>query len=196
VVNENAPAPAPVDYQWDFTFDPDKGWITSGFQHSPTEQYVDNNAHGPLAFIPQNLPVGLDDFGWMFAIGGLAVALTLGICSRLAGWGGLALNVMLWFSAFPPSNNPIFDTTHFTLAFTIFLLMWLQLRTIGASAAGGAPIPPRCCTDPSARNADLCGLGAPPRHWLGVYGRGCEVSWSYPAVRVAMGLAENRSDRC
>jgi thiosulfate dehydrogenase [quinone] large subunit len=126
VVNENAPAPAPVQYRWNFTFDPDNGWITSGFEHSPTEQYVDNNTHGPLAFIPQNLPVGLDDFGWMFATGGLAVALTLGICSRIAGWGGLALNVMIWFAAFPPANNPIFDTTHFMLAFTIFLLMWLH----------------------------------------------------------------------
>jgi thiosulfate dehydrogenase [quinone] large subunit len=45
----------------------DNGWITSAFEHSPTEGYIDNNSHGPLAFIPQNLPVGLDDFGWMFA---------------------------------------------------------------------------------------------------------------------------------
>jgi hypothetical protein len=25
-----------------------------------------------------------------------------------------------------PSNNPVFDTTHFLLGFTIFLLMWLH----------------------------------------------------------------------
>jgi hypothetical protein len=31
-----------------------------------------------LAFIVQNLPQGLDDFGWMFAIGGLGIALTSG----------------------------------------------------------------------------------------------------------------------
>lgn len=125
-VNGDTAAPAPVEYHWNFTVDTDQGWITSGFTHSPTEAYVDNNTHGPLAFIPQNLPVGLDDFGWMFAIGGLGIALTFGIASRIAGWGGLLLNIMIWFSMFPPSNNPIFDAEHFTLAFVIFLLMWIN----------------------------------------------------------------------
>src|SRR5262245_23301518 len=112
IVNNGAAASEPVEYHWDFEFEPDDGWITSGFTKSPTEAYVDNNSHGPLAFIPQNLPVGLDDFGWMFAIGGLGIALTLGICSRIAGWGGFLLNIMLWFSTFPPSTNPIFDAEH------------------------------------------------------------------------------------
>jgi thiosulfate dehydrogenase [quinone] large subunit len=126
VVNNDAAAPKQVEYRWDFSVNTDDGWITSGFTKSPTEAYVDNNAHGPLAFIPQNLPVGLDDFGWMFAIGGLGIALTFGICSRIAGWGGLALNVMIWFASFPPSTNPIFDAEHFMFAFIIFLLMWLN----------------------------------------------------------------------
>jgi thiosulfate dehydrogenase [quinone] large subunit len=62
----------------------------------------------------------------MFAIGGLGIALTFGIAARIAGWGGLLLNIMIWFSMFPPSNNPIFDAEHFTLAFVIFLLMWIN----------------------------------------------------------------------
>jgi hypothetical protein len=33
----------------------------------------------------QRLPTGVDDFGWIFALGGLGIALTLGICSRIAG---------------------------------------------------------------------------------------------------------------
>ncbi len=126
VVDNNAPAPQEVQYHWSFDVEPDDGWITSGFTKSPTEAYVDNNTHGPLAFIPQNLPVGLDDFGWIFALGGLGLALTFGFCSRIAGWGGFALNIMIWFSGFPPSTNPIIDGEHMAFAFSILLLMWIQ----------------------------------------------------------------------
>jgi thiosulfate dehydrogenase [quinone] large subunit len=126
IVNQDAPAPAAVNYQWHFSYDSNNGWISSGFTHSPTEKYVDNNTDGPLAFIPQNLPVGLDDFGWIFALGGLGIALTFGICSRIAGWGALAMNIMIWFSVFPPSTNPVIDAEHFMFAFVIFLLMWLH----------------------------------------------------------------------
>lgn len=122
----DAAAPAPVVYRWTFSYDADKGWISSGFKHSPTEAYVDKNAHGPLAFIPQKLPVGVDDFGWIFALGGLGIALTFGLFSRIAGWGGFALNIMIWFSGFPPSTNPIIDGEHMAFAFSILLLMWIQ----------------------------------------------------------------------
>jgi thiosulfate dehydrogenase (quinone) large subunit len=64
-------------YAWHFSYDADNGWISSGFSSSPTQGYVDS-LEGPVAFIPQELPVGLVDFGWMFAIGGLVIALTLG----------------------------------------------------------------------------------------------------------------------
>ena len=126
IVNQSAPSPTEVQYHWDFNYDADNGWITSGFKHSPTEGYVDNNTHGPLAPVVQNLPTGLVDFMWIFAIGGLGIALMLGICSRIAGWGGLILNLMIWFSVFPPSTNPVIDAEHFMFAFTIFLLMWLH----------------------------------------------------------------------
>jgi thiosulfate dehydrogenase [quinone] large subunit len=114
-----------AEYAWHFDYDADAGWISSGFKSSPTEGYI-GGTDGPLAFIPQELPTGVTDFGWIFAIGGLGIALTLGICSRIAGWGGFALNVLIWFAAFPPSNNPIFDAEHFMFAFILLLLMWLQ----------------------------------------------------------------------
>jgi thiosulfate dehydrogenase (quinone) large subunit len=126
VVNQSAPSPTEVQYDWHIGYDADSGWISSGFSHSPTAGYIDNNTHGPLAPIEQNLPDGLVDFMWIFAIGGLGIALMLGICSRIAGWGGLLLNVMIWFSVFPPSTNPVIDAEHFMFAFVIFLLMWLH----------------------------------------------------------------------
>jgi thiosulfate dehydrogenase [quinone] large subunit len=117
--------PDAVEYGWYFSYDADDGWISSGFSHSPTAGYIDR-AHGPTAPIIQALPTGVTDFGWMFAIGGLGVALTLGVFSRIAGWGGLILNLLIWFAGFPPSSNPLLDGEHMAFALSIFLLMWLQ----------------------------------------------------------------------
>ncbi|HUJ66741.1 MAG TPA: hypothetical protein VLX59_14445 [Acidimicrobiales bacterium] len=114
-----------VSYGWHFSYDTSMGWITSGFTHSPTASFI-GGTHGPLAFIPQNLPTGVDDFGWMFAIGGLGVALTFGICMRIAGIGGFLLNILIWFSSFPPNGNPIIDGEHVAFAFSILLLMFLH----------------------------------------------------------------------
>jgi len=112
-------------YGWHFSYDSSLGWISSGFSHSPTSAYI-GSTHGPLAFIVRNLPQGLDDFGWMFAIAGLGIALTFGIFMRIAGWGGLALNILIWFSGFPPGSNPFIDGTHTIYALLILLLMFLH----------------------------------------------------------------------
>jgi hypothetical protein len=97
-------------YGWHFSFDSSLGWVSSGFTHSPTASYI-GSTHRPLAFIVQNLPQGLDDFGWMFAIGGLGVALTLGICMRIAGWGGFALNVLIRRNV-PITASPVSPRPH------------------------------------------------------------------------------------
>jgi thiosulfate dehydrogenase [quinone] large subunit len=124
----NTAAPAagqPTSYGWHFTYDASDGWISSGFSHSPTAGYI-GNTHGPLAFIPKDLPTGLDDLGWMVAIAGLGVALTLGIGMYVAGIGGFLLNILLWFSTFPPNGNPIIDGTHTIYALLLLLLMFLH----------------------------------------------------------------------
>jgi thiosulfate dehydrogenase [quinone] large subunit len=123
---QNADPPgSATNYGWHFTYDSSMGWITSGFKHSPTAGFV-SILHGPLAFIPQKLPTGVDDFFWVFAIAGLGFALTLGILMRIAGWGGFALNILLWFCLFPPDNNPILDGEHMAFAFGILLLMFVH----------------------------------------------------------------------
>jgi thiosulfate dehydrogenase [quinone] large subunit len=122
----DAPAGTKTTYEWTFGYDSSKGWVSSGFDYSPTEAFIDNNLHGPLAEIPQKLPTGVDDFMWMFALGGLGIGLTLGIGSNLAGWGGFGLNMLVWLSTFPPSTNPIIDGEHTVFALALLLLMYLQ----------------------------------------------------------------------
>ncbi len=119
-------APATVEYRWTFSYDADKGWISSGFEHSPSEAYLTKNMHGHIGAILTDLPTGLCDFGWILALGGLGIALTFGVFSRIAGWGGFALNLIIWFGAFPPSTNPIIDGEHMAFAFSILLLMYIQ----------------------------------------------------------------------
>jgi thiosulfate dehydrogenase [quinone] large subunit len=126
--NTTNPDAAHPSYGWHFSYDASKGWISSGFNHSPTAAFV-GTLHGPLAFIPRKLPTGVVDAGWMVAIGGLGIALTLGIAMTIAGWGGFLLNVIIWFSAFPPQNNPVLDGEHMAFAFGILLLMFLQAGT-------------------------------------------------------------------
>jgi thiosulfate dehydrogenase [quinone] large subunit len=123
--NSKTDSAGQTTYGWHFTYNANKGWITSGFSHSPTGQYV-GNTHGPLAFIPKNLSTGVDDIGWMLAIGGLGIALTLGVFMNIAGVGGFLLNILLWFSTFPPSGNPIIDGTHTIYALVLLLLMLLH----------------------------------------------------------------------
>jgi thiosulfate dehydrogenase [quinone] large subunit len=122
----NSAAPAEVEYRWSFGYDADKGWISSGFSHSPTEGYIEKNVHGPVGEVLEALPTGVTDFGWMFALAGLGIALTFGLFSRIAGWGGLILNLMIWFAAFPPSSNPLIDAEHMAFGLAILLLMWIQ----------------------------------------------------------------------
>jgi thiosulfate dehydrogenase [quinone] large subunit len=123
--NSTTSATGVTSYGWHFAYDSHAGWITSGFKTSPTAGFV-STLHGPLAFIPQKLPTGLDDFLWIFALAGLGIGLTLGIFMYLAGWGGFALNVLLWFSLFPPVNNPVIDGEHMAFGVGILLLMLLH----------------------------------------------------------------------
>ena len=128
IVYKNTEPAAPgaeVTYGWHFDYQADAGWISSGFKHSPTEAYV-GKAHGPTAFLIQGLPTGVDDFGWIFAVGGLGIALTLGIGMKIAGWGGFLLNMIIWFAGFPPTSNPLLDGEHMAFALSILLLMYLR----------------------------------------------------------------------
>lgn len=112
-------------YGWFFSFDASKGWISSGFQHSPTSGFI-GGLHGLASPVLQALPTGLVDFCWMFALAGLGIGLTLGICMRIAAWGGFILNVVIWLGGLPPATNPLIDAEHMAFAFGLLLMMYLQ----------------------------------------------------------------------
>jgi thiosulfate dehydrogenase [quinone] large subunit len=114
-----------VSYGWHFSYNTSMGWISSGFTHSPTAAFI-SSTHGPLAAIAQNLPKSVDNFGWMFALAGLSIALILGICMRIAAWGGFLLNIIIWFSLLPPAGNPVIDGKHMAFAFSLLLLAFLH----------------------------------------------------------------------
>jgi thiosulfate dehydrogenase [quinone] large subunit len=137
IVYTNRPAPPPgappaaayamqPDGAWHVTFDTSKGFVTSGFSYSPTAGYLKANARGPLAFVPNGMPDIANDLLWMFALGGLGIALVLGIFSKIAGWGGLVLNVLMWFSSFPNEFNPILDGEHMIYALVLITLLYVR----------------------------------------------------------------------
>lgn len=117
-----------TDRGWYFSFDTANGWITSGFDHSPTAGYV-SGMTGPIGSFVQWLPNGLVDFLWLFALAGLGIALTFGIFMTIAGWGGFVLNMLIWIGGLPPSSNPIIDGEHMAFALSILLLMFLKADT-------------------------------------------------------------------
>lgn len=73
------------------------------------------------------------------------MARTLGIGMRIAGWGGFLLSILVWFSLFPPSGNPVIGEEHMAFAFSLLLLMflhagnrfglgrWLEAHTVAAA---------------------------------------------------------------
>jgi hypothetical protein len=64
------------------------------------------------------------------------VARTLGIGMRIAGWGGFLLSILVWFSLFPPSGNPVIGEEHMAFAFSLLLLMFLHTGNRFGWAAG------------------------------------------------------------
>ena len=90
-----------------FATEPAKSWLAGG---SPTSGYLQFATKGPLAGFFQSL-AGQAVVDWLFMVGLLCLgaALILGISSRLAGYAGATLVLLMWVSALPPANNPIID---------------------------------------------------------------------------------------
>jgi len=81
-------------------------WIDGG---SPTTGFL-SHATGPLATYFQSL-AGSPIIDWLFMLSllGLGIALIIGVCMNLAGWGGSVLLILMWAASLPVENHPFID---------------------------------------------------------------------------------------
>ncbi|MEU4825437.1 hypothetical protein AB0H37_26495 [Actinomadura sp. NPDC023710] len=84
----------------------EKGWLAGV---SPSEGFL-GHTQGPFKEIFHAMAgmVWVDAL-FMFGLGGLGIALLLGICLRLAAIGGTVLLAMLWAASLWPDANPFMD---------------------------------------------------------------------------------------
>lgn len=97
----------------------EKAWINGG---SPTYGFLTYGTQGPFAEIFQSMANSVF-VEWLFMLGllGLGLALMLGIMTRIAGWLGAVLMILMWLAILPPENNPFMDD-HVVYA---FVLIWI-----------------------------------------------------------------------
>lgn len=95
-----------VDKLFGFGKSTEKGWL-SGV--SPSKGFL-SHTEGPFKdlFHAMAGKVWVDVL-FMFGLGGLGVALLLGICLRIAAAGGTILLFMLWAASLWPDSNPFMD---------------------------------------------------------------------------------------
>lgn len=86
---------------------PDKAWVLG---NSPTYGYLTNGTKGPLKSIFVSM-AGNPVVDWLFMMGllGVGLSMTLGIGVTIGGYSGMVMMLLMWISAFPPTNHPFID---------------------------------------------------------------------------------------
>jgi thiosulfate dehydrogenase (quinone) large subunit len=104
-------------------------WINGG---NPTKGFLSASV-GPFSGIYTDI-AGAGWLNGLFMVGllGIAVALLLGICMRLACAAGAILVVLMWSASLPPENNPFLDEH------IIYALVLVGLALVGAGNTLGA----------------------------------------------------------
>ncbi|MBU0624316.1 MAG: DoxX family membrane protein [Candidatus Thermoplasmatota archaeon] len=84
-----------------------KSWLNGG---SPTSGYLQFASSGPLSDFYNGLSGKTSvDVIFMAALLLIGVAVILGIGTKISGYAGALLMVLLWSTVLPPANNPIVD---------------------------------------------------------------------------------------
>lgn len=84
-----------------------RSWLNGG---SPTSGYLQYATSGPLSDFYNGLAGNTAvDAIFMLALLMVGGALILGIGTKIAGYSGALLMVLLWTTYLPPENNPIVD---------------------------------------------------------------------------------------
>lgn len=91
----------------DYTTPSDRSYLSGGH---PTEGYL-GSSYGPLGGLFKDLAGNaVVDFLFMFGLGAVGISLTLGFATKLGGWGGMAM-VLLMYASHPIPWAPA-HTTH------------------------------------------------------------------------------------
>ena len=88
-----------------FATEAGKSWLAGG---SPTFGFLKFGADSMFKGLFQSL-AGIALIDWIFMLGllCLGIALILGVASKLAGYSGAVLMILMWLALVPPENNPI-----------------------------------------------------------------------------------------
>src|SRR3989344_9503563 len=113
-----------VDKVWGLGFAtaPENAWLVGG---SPTTGFLQFGVHGPFASFFNSLS-GSGAIDWLFMLGLLFIGatLTLGILTKLGGWGGIIMLFLMYLAAgLPPEHHPFIDD-HFVYIFVILAIIW------------------------------------------------------------------------
>ena len=97
----------------------DAAWVDGG---SPTEGFLANAPTGPFADFYKDI-AGATWADWLFmlGLGGIGIALVLGVAMRIAAVSGALLLVMMWTAVLPPANN-LFMDDHIVYALVLGVL--------------------------------------------------------------------------
>lgn len=102
-----------------FATPPERAWILGS---SPTFGYLKNATYGPFADFFQSLAGNpIVDFLFMLGLLGVGVAFVLGIVMKFASLAGATMLILMYLSAFPPTNNPLIDD-HIIYALVLLVL--------------------------------------------------------------------------
>ncbi len=90
-----------------FATQPEQAWIHGG---SPTAGFLKFGVSGPFSSFFNALS-GSVFVDWLFMLGllGIGLSLILGVCTKIAGWSGAFMVLLMWLALLPPKNNPVID---------------------------------------------------------------------------------------
>ncbi|MDP3952827.1 hypothetical protein, partial [Microbacterium sp.] len=85
----------------------ERAWIVGG---SPTAGFLTNAVKGPFVDVFHGL-AGSPTVDWLFMLGlaGIGFALLAGVATRLAGYAGATLLIMMYLALMFPTTNPFLD---------------------------------------------------------------------------------------
>lgn len=105
-----------------FATTPEQAWKIG---ESPTAGFLQFGVHGPFADFFHSL-AGSGAVDWLFMLGLLFIGatLTLGIMTRLGGWAGVIMLLLMYLAVgLPPEHHPFIDE-HIVYIFVLLAVVW------------------------------------------------------------------------